>query len=208
MIMHRVLILGLTAALVAPLAAQAPEGLRVRVDQSTSASDPDDTADLAVVRQGNGFRVTGGPAGTFWNPSQTASGAYTARATFNLMKPSGHTNYYGLIVGGSNLDAPTQEYLYFLVAQNGTYQVRHRAGDQVHTIQGRTPHQAIRQPGDNGQSSNTLEVRVGADTIAFVANGTALHTMPRAGLRTDGIVGVRVNHLLDVHVEGLEIVRQ
>ena len=207
--MHRVLIVALFGILAAPLAAQqAPEGLRVRVDASTSASDPDDTAELKTVTAGKGFRVTGGPAGTFWNPAQTASGNYTARANFTLMKPSGHNNYYGLIVGGSDLDGPKQAYTYFVVAQNGTFQVRQRNGEEVSNVIGRTMHAAVRQPGANGQSTNALEVRVAGDTVSFAVNGTVVHTAPKAGLRTDGIVGVRVNHLLDVQVEGLEIQRQ
>jgi hypothetical protein len=208
--LHRVLMmLFLLVFLVSPLAAQqAPEGLRVRVDESTSAEDPDDTSELRTVAIGKGFRVTGGPAGTFWNPAQTASGNYTLRGTFNLMKPSGHNNYYGLILGGSELDGPNQAYTYFLVAQNGTFQIRQRNGANVTNVLGRTPHQAVRQPGANGQSTNALEVRVGADTVSYVINGTVVHTTPRAGVRTDGIVGARVNHLLDVHVEGLEVQRQ
>jgi hypothetical protein len=206
--MDRAMILVLLGCLVAPLAAQAPEGLRVRVDESTSAEDPDDTKELRTVAAGKGFRVTGGPAGTFWNPTQTGSGTYTARATFTLMKPSGHTNYYGLIIGGRDLDGPRQTYTYFVIAQNGTFQVRQRDGEGVSTIQGRTPHAAIRQPAANGQAVNALEVRVGSDTVSYVVNGTVVHTSPKANLRTDGIVGVRVNHLLDVQVEGLEVQRQ
>jgi hypothetical protein len=208
--MHRVLALPiLVGLLIMPVAAQqAPEGLRVRVDESTNAEDPDDTKELRTVAMGKGFRVTGGPAGTFWMPAQTASGNYTLRGSFTLMKPSGHNNYYGLIFGGSNLDGPKQAYTYFLVAQNGTFQIRRREGEQVSNIIGRTPHQAVRQPGTNGQSTNALEVRVGADTVTYVVNGTTVHSTPRAGTTTDGIVGARVNHLLDVQVEGLEIQRQ
>jgi hypothetical protein len=205
--LRRLLLIALTASLAAPLAAQAPEGWKVRVDRSERADDPDDTPDLKVVRMGNGFHVTGGPAGTFWNPANTASGNYTLKATFNLMKPSGHVNFYGLVFGGSNLEGAQQRYSYFLVAQNGQYTIRHRNGDQVDNIQGRTAHEAIRQPGENGQSANTLEVRVAGDTVSYVVNGTVVHTTPRAALSTDGIVGVRVNHLLDVHIQDFEVQR-
>ena len=108
--MHRVVVVLLIGWLVAPLAAQAPAGLKVRVDRSTDASDPDDTPELKVVTMGTGFRVTGGPAGVFWKPAQTATGNYTLRGTFNLMKPSGHLNYYGLVFGGSDLGAASQAY--------------------------------------------------------------------------------------------------
>jgi hypothetical protein len=156
---------------------------------------------------GNGFHVKGGPAGTFWNPANTASGAYRLKATFNLQEPSNHLNYYGLVFGGATLDAPTQAYVYFVVAQNGTFLVRQRQGESVTDVVGRAGNAAVRQPGANGQSSNTLEVRVAADTVSYVINGTVVHTAPKGTLRTDGLAGVRVNHVLDVQIEGFEIAK-
>ncbi len=188
------------------LAAQAPDGWMVRVDRSTNAQDPDDTPNLKFATMGKGFHVTGGPAGTFWNPANTTKGDFTASATFQLMKPSGHTNYYGLVFGGGDLGAATQNYIYFLVAQDGTYTIRHRAGDQVHDIQ-RGASTAVRQPGADGRSANALEVRVAGATISYLVNGTVVHTTPKSGMtaRTDGIVGIRVNHQLDVHVDGFAV---
>lgn len=204
---RRFVLMTLLTLIAVPLAAQAPDGWSVRVDRSTSAQDPDDTPNLKVVTVGKGFQVTGGPAGTFWNPANTTKGDFTARATFTLMKPSGHVNYYGLVFGGEDLGGPKQNYIYFLVAQNGTFIVRHRAGDEVHDVQPRTPHAAIRQPGADGQSTNALEVRVAGNTISYVANGTVVHTTPKTGMtaKTDGLVGVRVNHQLDVRVDGFAV---
>jgi hypothetical protein len=206
--LRRLLLFSIIASLSAPLLAQTPQGWRMRVDRSTSAEDPDDRPDLHVVAKGKGFQVTGGPAGTFWQPAQTATGTYTARATFTLIKPSGHTNYYGLVFGGANLDGADQRYTYFLVAQNGTYVIRSRNGENVSDIRGRTEHAAIRRPGDNGQSTNTVEVRVGAGDISYMVNGTVVHTTPKSAAPTDGIVGVRINHTLDVHVEDFTVQKQ
>lgn len=208
-------VIALLSCVIVPLSAQAPatsagpDGWKVRVDRSQDAQDPDNTQDLTFVARGNGFQVTGGPAGTFWHPARTASGNFNAKATFTLLKPSDHTNYYGLVFGGRELDGTGQTYLYFVVAQNGTFQIRHRAGETVNTVQGRTAHQAIRRPGTNGQSSNVLEVKVAGGTVSYLVNGTVVHTAPKSGplANTDGIVGVRVNHVLDVHVEGFEVQR-
>src|SRR5215207_9696435 len=97
--LQRVLPIALIACLAAPLVAQAqaPAGMKMRVDRSTDAADPDGNPELKVTTVGKGFRVTGGPAGVFWMPTNTATGNYTLKATFTLMKPSGHTNYYGLV---------------------------------------------------------------------------------------------------------------
>jgi hypothetical protein len=193
----------------ASLAAQAPQGWQVRIDRSQSASDPDDVPELKVMAMGKGFHVTGGPAGTFWNPTSTAAGNYTARATFTLMKPSGHTNYYGLIFGGADLAGAGQRYVYFLVAQNGRFLIRSRTGDKVDDVQAATAHASVRQPGADGRSVNTLEVRVAGNTVSYVVNGAVVHTTPKGGaVGTDGLVGVRINHVLDVMVDGFEVVRQ
>ena len=45
-------------------------------------------------------------------------------------------------------------------------------------------------------------MRVGADKVDFVVNGTVVHSMPKSGLKTDGIYGLRVNHQLEVMVDG------
>jgi hypothetical protein len=207
--MHRrFLLCALIVCLATPLAAQAPEGWRMRVDRSENGEDPDDRPDLTVVTRGKGFQVTGGPAGTFWHPSRTAMGNYTARATFTLVKPSSHTNYYGLITGGSELEGANQAYTYFLVAQNGTFIIRTRTGEKVSDVKTRTEHAAIREPDGSGRSVNALEVRVAGDTVSYVVNGTVVHTTPKSAVRTDGLVGARINHQLDVLVEGFEVQKQ
>jgi len=204
--MHQRLVMSvLIACLAVPLAAQAPEGWKMRIDRSQSAQDPDDRPDVTFVTMGKGFHVMGGPAGTFWNPSHAATGDYTARATFNLNKPSSHTNYYGLVFGGKDLEGAGQAYGYFVVAQNGTYLIRQRVGDTVTEIKARGPNAAVKEPDSTGRSSNALEVRVSGGMVSYVINGTVVYTAPKGALTTDGIVGVRVNHQLDVTIEGFEV---
>jgi hypothetical protein len=193
----------------APLAAQAPSGLLLRIDQSTSAADPDDTPDVTLASQAGGTLVTTGPAAVVWDPANTATGQYTLSGRFTLQAPSDHVNYYGLVFGGNNLDAENQNYLYFLVAQDGSYVIKHRANNETtHDVVARTAHDAVRPADANGRSVNDLAVRVGADAIQFVVNGTVVHSAPKSGMtgRTDGIWGVRVNHRIPgVLVENLGV---
>lgn len=198
-------ILSLAALLIVPLAAQAPADWQVRVDRSQNAADPDNVPDLSVMAVDNGFHVVGGPAGVFWNPSNSFSGDFTAKAAFNLMEPSSHTNYYGLTFGGEELAGAEQKYTYFLVAQNGNYLIKTRAGEDVSDVVDSTEHTAVNTPGADGRSTNTLEVRVAGDMISYVVNGTVVHSSPKGDTVTDGIVGVRVNHVLNVVVEGFEV---
>jgi hypothetical protein len=208
--LRRLLTIASIACLTVSVAAQAPQGWSVRVDRSQNASDPDDTPNLKFMTMGKGFHVTTGPAGTFWNPANTTAGDFTAGATFTLMKPSGHVNYYGLVFGGSDLAGAGQSYIYFIVAQDGTYSIRHRQGSDVHDIQSHVANDAVQKPGSSGQSVNALEVRVAGNTISYVVNGTVVHTTPKTGMtaKTDGLVGIRINHLLDVHVDGFAVTKK
>ncbi len=204
---RRISMAALAFLIAAPLAAQAPAGWQMRVDQSTNAADPDDVPDVSFPEVSDGFRVNTGPAVTLWNPDNTASGSFTLKGTFTMHEPSRHANYYGLVYGGGDLAGSGQNYLYFLVAQNGTFILKHRANDEtVHDIVGRTEHDAIATPGDDGKSVNELEVRVGGDELTLLVNGTVVHTQEHAGMasRTDGIFGVRINHRIPgVTVSGL-----
>jgi hypothetical protein len=196
--------------IVAPLVAQAPKGWMVRADRSTSASDPDAAGNIKFVTMGKGFHATNPQAAVYWNPANTAKGNYTLRGTFILQKPSGHTNYYGLVFGGSDLEGPNQNYLYFLVAQDGTWLVKRRNGDkETQNVADKAANDAVKKPDATGQSTNTLEVRVTADKIEYVVNGTTVHTTPKTGLtaNTDGIYGIRVNHQLEVHIDGFGLAK-
>jgi hypothetical protein len=230
----------LVALVSVAVGAQTRDGWRVRVDRSVNAQDPDDSPNVKFVPIAGGFHVTTGPAGTFWKPADRVNGDYTVKATFTLLKPSGHVNYYGLVFGGSNIESLDQNYLYFLVAQNGSYVVRHRAGTAVYDVQERTLHDGVKQPDANGRSRNDLEVRVSGATISYLVNGVAVLTTSRtpenslqallgplradpgaadaaddtrrlinsiqqARATTDGLVGIRVNHQLDVQVEGFTV---
>jgi len=189
-----------------PLSAQSPEGWKMRVDRSQSAQDPDDRPDLTFVSKGKVLHVKGGPAGTFWDARNNAAGTYTLKATFNLNQPSSHTNYYGLVFGGAQLEGTNQAYSYFVVAQDGSFLIRQRVGNDVKDV-ARAPHQAVKRPDGTGRSTNTLEVRVSGDTVSYVVNGTIVHSLAKNAVTTDGIVGFRVNHQLDVAVEGFELQR-
>jgi len=202
---QRVLPVVLMASLAATIAAQSPAGWKVHIDKSTNAQDPDDKSGVMFMTMGKGFHVSGGPAGTYWHPSNTATGNYTLKGTFTLVKPSNHTNYYGLVFGGNALDGASQSYTYFLVAQNGRFLIKQRNGEQISDIQAATANAAIKTPDSTGRSVNALEVRVAGDTISYVVNGTVVHTTPKSAVKPDGIAGFRVNHVTEVMVENFEV---
>ena len=196
---------------VVPLVAQAPKGWKLRVDMSATASDPDAAGAIKFVTMGSGFRATNPQAAVYWNPANTVTGTYTLKGTFTLMKPSGHDNYYGLVFGGSGLEGAGQNYIYFMVAQDGSWLIKRRDGDaSTREVAPRATSDAVKRPDASGQSLNALEVRVTADKIDYVVNGRIVHSTPRTGLtmKTDGSYGLRVNHMLDVQVDGFTVSKQ
>ena len=167
--MTRMISASLLAVLITvPLAAQAPKGWMERVDRSTSAADPDAPGPIKFVAMGTGFHATNPQAAVYYNPANTMSGTYTVKGSFTLMKPSDHTNYYGIVFGGSGLEGASQTYVYFLVAQDGTWILTHREGNATTHDIAKAANAAVKRPGADGKSINALEVRVGAANVDFV----------------------------------------
>ena len=196
---------------VVPLSAQAPAGWKMRIDRSMNASDPDAPGPIKFVKQGSGFHATNPQAAVYWNPANTASGNYTLKGTFKLISTTGHREYYGLIFGGSDLEGAGQNYLYFMVEHGGSWLVKSRNGSstsQVASSEG--PSDAVKKAGADGTSTNALEVRVMPKQIEFVVNGTVVNTTPKTGpaAKTDGIYGIRINHMIEMQIDGFGLTKQ
>ena len=207
-------VLSLVLAAAAPLAAQntgmkehdpdvkagggaLPAGWMGRTDRPTAKIE-----DAKFVTMGPGFHVTSGPAAIYWRSANTVSGPFTATATFTQTKAPTHPEAYGIFFLGKDLQAANQSYAYLLVRGDGKVMVKHRAGSEVHTILDWTENAAVHKQDANGKATNTLTVdATKADSVRLLVNGAEVAALPgsHAG-STDGIVGLRVNHNLDVHI--------
>lgn len=182
-----------------------PAGWTVTTDKAVNA------ADTKFVTMGSGYHVTSGPAAIYFNASSKAAGAFTANASFGVRSggSSGHFEGYGLFVGGADLnDAAKQQYFYFLVRGDGKYFVAHRAGAEVHKIVDWTESAAVRKQNEQGAVSQVLSYQVTADSVHMSANGARVHSFARSalhGFSTDGQVGLRVNHNLNLHISAFEV---
>lgn len=171
-------------------------GWHARLDRANASME-----DVRFVSMGDGYHVTLGPAAIFYNPDHIATGEYRVHATLTQTRAPEHAEAYGLFIGGRNLDAGDQEYLYFLVRQDGRFLIKRRAGDETHTLVDWTEHAAITEAGEEGEATNELAAEVGANGARFLVNGTQVADLDRVdSLSTDGIAGLRVNHNLDVHI--------
>lgn len=203
---YLVVALAISTIAAATVAAQGTAGWKQRIDRSTSATDPDPAGEVKFMAMGGGFHTANPSAAIFWNPKNVANGNYTLKATFAQNQRSSHPNYLGLLFGGKDLDGAAQSYTYFTVAQNGTWLVKQRNGEATKDIVARAANPAVVQLDASGKATNTLEVRVLADKIDYVVNGTVVGSSPKTGVPTDGIYGFRINHALpEVMITGLSL---
>jgi hypothetical protein len=163
---------------------------------------------------GGAFHVTSGPAAIYWNPANVAKGNYSVKATFTQTKAPTHPEAYGLFMGGSNLAADNQNYLYCIVRGDGKYMVKHRAGAETHTLADWADNAAVKKQDEAGKATNEIAVWASKDKLGCSVNGTEVFSMARADAsgpgklaETGDIYGIRVNHNLDVHIAGFTMTK-
>lgn len=212
-------VVGLTAALASTALAQGmdptnkitgsgklPAGWNARFDREGSA-----LTQVDVKQAGTALQFRSGPAAIYWNTRDVATGMFTVSGIFSQKKSMGH-EAYGLFVGGNNLSDPTQHYLYLAVKPaDGTYLINHRNGNAApKKIVALTASDAINKdaPG-TGAATNAMAIRVAKDSVHFYINGKEVRVFAKSTLNvpTDGLVGLRVNHNLDITVEQFGVKR-
>ena len=205
-VMRNVLIAVAVAALAVPLVGRAQEGgneaegWETRLDSGT---DPTGVLHFRTMGDGVHASTAGRGGAIFWQPNSTATGNFTISASFTQTEPSGHPNAYGLFWGGSDLSGPNQQYSYFVIRQGGMCHIKRRMGSETPTVVDWTAASAINDLDADGRSTNTLTVEVGSSQVRFLVNDMEVATLPRSEVDTDGITGLRVTHLLDVHIGDL-----
>lgn len=171
---------------------------------------------------GNAITINAGPNNIFWNPANVGNGDFTVKATFaesNHLKHSNHPHPYGLFIGGANLDTPKANLLYCSVYGNGQFIMRGFAPDspngtfRLGASRG-TPHDAIKKAGPDGTVTQEISMSVKGGHIECAVNGTVVATHPVADAvgagklaSTNGIVGLRIGHNLDVVVTGFAVTK-
>lgn len=170
-----------------------------------------------LAAEGDGMRVTTGPAVTYWNPANVASGNYTVRATFTepeYMALNDHPHPYGIFIGGSELGTDQQSYLYCSAYGNGNFIVR-GFGPEPFQLNGRRgeSHEAVNQAAGEGQAvTQEIALSVHDDRVDCEINGTVVGSYPLSDVvadgrlrSTDGAYGVRFGHNTDATVTGFGV---
>jgi hypothetical protein len=155
-----------------------------------------------------GYHLTLGPATILYRQADRVEIPFHTLATFHLMKKLEHPEGYGLFFGGEALTDRGQKYTYFLVRDDGKYLIKQRQGDETTEItKGWIASPAVKKSDAQGKTSNLLEIDAKQDPskIGFKVNGQTVYTADAKRMSLKGIVGLRVNHNLDVHIEGFAV---
>lgn len=170
------------------------------------------------AKDGNTFHVTTGPAVTYWNPANTASGNYTVKATFDepkYMNLNDHPHPYGIMIAGNGLGTDNQSYLYCAAYGNGTFIVR-GFGPTSFNMNGRGEANAAvhKAPAKDQPVSQEVALSVKGDKVECAINGTVVASYDKSALvtagklkSTDGIYGLRFSHNTEVNVSNLTVTK-
>ena len=182
-----------------------PPTWKVRLD----APDRGSLDDIWYVDMPPGWHVTTGPAAILWDPERTASGDFRIQSESFLFDPEGRREAFGFFFGGSDLEGPNQSYGYFLIREGGEFIVKTRRGAETETLIPWTAHPSIvsfaTKPEDAQTAKNVLALEVSGSEIHFFVNDQEVGTLSRESLPTDGVVGLRVNHNVNIHVTNLDV---
>jgi hypothetical protein len=160
---------------------------------------------LKFAPMNGGLHATTGPNIIFWDPQQMAMGTYTVKASFSVTKQPSHEVSYGLFIGGENLDGDKQKYSYFLVRENGQFLIKKRNGASTSNVAGDwAPNPAITAMA-GGSQKNELSIQVSKERVSFMVNGKEVASHPSTAIDTNGVVGLRVGHGLDIQIDGFAV---
>lgn len=174
--------------------------------------------DAKLTEEGGSLHVTTGPAITYWNPANTASGDYTVSATFaepKFMNLNTHPHPYGIVIAGNDMGTAQQTELYCAAYGNGNFIVR-GFGPAAFQMNGRREaNAAVHKADAPGQPvTQTIAMSVKGGKVECSINGTVVASYDKAQVvgagklkSTDGVYGIRFAHNTEGIVTDLKITK-
>ncbi len=178
-------------------------------------------ADARFAKEGDTYHVTTGPATTYWNPANTASGDYTVSATFTepkFMNLNDHPHPYGIVIAGNDMGTDNRR----VPVLRG---LRQRAVHHAWLRSGRLPDERPRggapmppctRPPAVGQAGRrrTSPCQVKGDKVSMRhqrhrrASYDKSQVVAAGKLKsTDGVYGIRFAHNTDGIVSNLKVTK-
>ena len=177
-----------------------PAGFTARTDKSDAK-----ISDAKYEANGKTWEVTTGPAHVVYAAKDVATGTYTVSTTVEQLESPTHPEAYGIFIGGHNLEEENQTYAYFLVRGTGDLAIKVREGDGTRDVLKWTPSADVPKADGSGKARYDLAVQVTGDAVKFLVNGKQAASVSKAGIPTEGIAGLRINHNLHVKVNPVSI---
>ena len=171
-----------------------------------------------LAKDGAALHVTTGPAVTYWNPANKASGDYTVKATFKepkYMSLNSHPHPYGIVIAGNDLGTDQQSYLYCAAYGNGNFIVR-GFGPAPFQMNGRGgPDPAVNKAAGVGEPvTQEIAISVKGEKVECSINNKVVASYDKSALvtagklkSTDGVYGIRFAHNTEAFVTGLTITK-
>jgi hypothetical protein len=175
--------------------------------------------DAKLAQEGDALHVTTGPAVTYWNPANTASGDYTVKATFTepkYMNLNNHPHPYGIVIAGNGMGTDNQSYLYCEAYGNGTFIVRGfgPAPFQMNGRRGEANAAVHKAAGPGEPVTQEIAMSVKGGKVECAINGTVVASYDKADVvgtgklkSTDGVYGIRFAHNTEGTVKGLTVTK-
>ncbi|HVN05486.1 MAG TPA: hypothetical protein VMT86_13770 [Bryobacteraceae bacterium] len=165
-----------------------------------------------------GLHATTGPAVTYWNPANQATGNYTVKATFTepkYMDLNSHPHPYGIVIAGNDMGTATQSYLYCAAYGSGNFIVRGFGPEPFQMNGRREANAAVHKASGPGEPvTQEIALSVKGGRVECAINGTVVAGYDKAALvtagklrSTDGVYGLRFAHNTDVIVTGLSLTK-
>ena len=172
-----------------------------------------------LEKDGKNLHVLTGPAVTYWNPKNKATGDYTVKATFTepkYMSLNNHPHPYGVMIAGNDLGTDQQSYLYCAAYGNGNFIVRGfgPAAFQLNGPRGAADAAVNKAAGPGQPVTQEIALSVKGDKVECAINNKVVASYNKADLvtagklkSTDGIYGVRFAHNTEAIVSGLKMTK-
>jgi len=170
--------------------------------------------DAKLAKEGDAFHVTTGPAVSYWNPANKASGDYTVKATFTepkYMNLNSHPHPYGIFIAGNDMGTAQQSYLYCAAYGNGYFIVRGFGPGpfQMNGFRGESSTAVHKAAGQGQPVTQEISLSVKGGKVECSINGTVVGSYDKSALvtsrklkSTDGVYGLRFAHNTEVTVTG------
>jgi hypothetical protein len=180
---------------------QMPAGWKVRFDKPDAKPET-----VKVVAEKDALEFQTGPAGIYYRTDMKAEKDYELGASFSQLDPAELPEEFGLIIGGVDLDKPTQQYTCFLVRQDAKFSIQKRSGTTTKTAVAWRPVPAMKEP-KGVKTTHTLIIRAQGNSVRFFIGDKEVAKLTRAQVGGDGLAGLRINHNLHLQVSKFEVTK-